>query len=127
MITEVINIKKYKGSDFIYIGRGTPFGNANSHFSGDLTREESIEAYKYDFNQKIKCDVVFKLQVLSLYGKKLGCSCKPFLSCHGDIIKNFLDKIQNIDKEKEMVIYLIKRRYPNIIIKDVLNLKNKRN
>jgi hypothetical protein len=125
-MTEVINVKNYKGTDFIYIGRGTPFGNANSHFSGELTRDESIEAYQYDFNQKIKSEPIFKLQVLSLYGKKLGCSCKPILSCHGDIIKNYLDNINDIEKEKEKVIYLIKKLYPNIIIEDILNFKNNR-
>lgn len=101
MITEVINIKRYKDNDFVYIGRGTPFGNANSHLEGSMTRDDACDAYEYDFNQKIKYDPVFKLQVLSLHGKKLGCSCKPVLRCHGDTIKNYLDNVNNIEEEKE--------------------------
>lgn len=124
MITEVINIKRYKYNDFVYIGRGTPFGNANSHLEGGMTRDEACDAYEYDFNQKIKYDPIFKFQVLMLYGKKLGCSCKPFFRCHGDTIKNYLDNITNIEKEKEKNINLIKRMYPNLTIEDILNFKN---
>jgi hypothetical protein len=45
-----------------------------------LSREDAINAFEYDFNLAIKNDIIFKIQVLSLYGKILGCSCNPFLS-----------------------------------------------
>jgi hypothetical protein len=79
MCTTVINRKKFPKANYIYIGRGTPFGNSNSTMEG-LSREDAINAFEYDFNLAIKNDIIFKIQVLSLYGKILGCSCNPFLS-----------------------------------------------
>lgn len=54
-------------------------------------RELCIELYRVYFNFKIKNDPVFKQAIESLRGKTLGCFCKP-LACHGDIIKEYLDK-----------------------------------
>jgi len=53
-------------------------------------REECIRLYKEYFYKKIEEDKDFKEAVLSLKGKRLGCFCKPE-SCHGDIIKEWLD------------------------------------
>lgn len=48
-----------------------------------------------DFLEKIK-DKEFREKVLKLKNKALGCFCKtkdrPNTSCHGDVIKEFLDK-----------------------------------
>ncbi len=120
MNTIVINRKRYKGNDYIYIGRGTPFGNPNSHLDGFSSREESISAYEYDFYNKIKRDIIFKIQVLSLYGKKLGCSCKP-QACHGDVIKKYLDEIDDIQFEKRRAYNLFLRLHPNEDIRKYLN------
>jgi len=124
MCTKVINRKTYKGNDYIYIGRGTPFGNPNSHLDGFKTREDSINAYQYDFDKKIKTDIIFKIQVLSLHGKILGCSCKP-QKCHGDVIKNYLDSIQNIKQAKRQAYNLYLKFYPDKNVKYFLTfLKN---
>lgn len=56
-------------------------------------REKCIEMYREYFYKKIEEDSAFKEAVLSLRGKTLGCFCKP-LSCHGDIIKEWLDKYE---------------------------------
>jgi hypothetical protein len=123
MSTLVINRKTYQFHDFIYIGRGTPFGNSNSSFDGSLSRDESIAAYKYDFDKKIKRDIIFKIQILSLHDKVLGCSCKP-QNCHGDIIKNYLDSIENIQLEKQKAYNLFKRLHPNTDIRKYLKHLN---
>lgn len=91
MPTRVVNI--YKEPYDIYIGRsgqnkdGT-FGNPFN--SGD--RNKDIESYKTYFYKKIKEDNVFKMKILKLQGKRLGCFCKP-KKCHGDIIADYLDAI----------------------------------
>ena len=90
----------------VYIGRGSVLGNpytldgkksslARLSFP---TREEAINAYKLYFNSMYENDMEFKLTVDGLYEKYnngediyLQCFCKP-LSCHGDYIKEVLEK-----------------------------------
>jgi len=86
--TIVINIKNYPKKDYIYIGRGSPFGNPYV-IGKDGDRDEVIKKYERDFHKKIKNER-FKRAVLSLKGKKLGCFCKPE-KCHGDIIVQYLE------------------------------------
>ena len=93
----------------IYIGRGSAFGNPYSHLDskfGDTikvdTRDEAIQAFRAYFNEKMNptysdeinyfYDNMYKL--LDLAKKQdinLVCYCKP-QPCHGDIIKEWLDK-----------------------------------
>jgi len=87
MGTEVINVKAYKGG-YVYIGRGSPFGNPFS-ITKKESREKVIEKYRTWFYNKLE-DLTFKEKVLALKGKTLGCYCKP-QACHGDIIKEYLD------------------------------------
>jgi hypothetical protein len=89
MTTTLINIKKTKGIKFVYIGRGTPFGNPYTNFSGELTRDEACDNYQYDFDKRIVSDESFRQKVLALYGKTLGCSCLP-KRCHGQTYINYL-------------------------------------
>lgn len=58
---------------------------------GTYGREKCIEMYREYFYKRINNDEVFREAILSLQGKKLGCFCKPYLACHGDIIKEWLD------------------------------------
>jgi hypothetical protein len=88
--TSIINIKTYPKmkKDYVYIGRGSPFGN--SYIIGkDGSRDEVCEKYKKDFYKKIKNER-FRRQVLELKGEKLACHCKPE-KCHGDIIVEYLE------------------------------------
>ena len=87
--TEVINIYKYEGKDYIYIGRGSPFGNPFR--IGKYTREQALEMFRRYFYEIALKDEGYKQKLLALKGKKLGCFCKP-KSCHGDIIKEWLDE-----------------------------------
>jgi hypothetical protein len=95
-MTTVVN--KRTDTYDVYIGRGSPFGNQWTHIKGNTlaqyvvaTREESIAEFKKDFLKRVETDQEFREQVLSLKGKRLGCFCKP-LACHGDVIKEWLDK-----------------------------------
>lgn len=121
MPTTLINIKNKnnKSKSFIYIGRGTVFGNANSHLEGGLSRKQACESYRYDFYKKIKYNYKFKFQVLFLHNKTIGCSCLPMM-CHGSIIKEYLDSIIDIDKEVEAVVKRLMLLYPNLNVNSLL-------
>ena len=87
MKTVVVNIKTDKYD--IYIGRPSEFGNPFV-IGRDGNRDKVINMYKEYFYARIK-DQEFLNRILPLKGKILGCYCKP-LTCHGDIIAEFLDK-----------------------------------
>ena len=97
---EVVN--KYKHtptSKDIYIGRGSIFGNPYSHLPSSkaefkvATREESVEAYKTYFKDKLETDLKFKELVHSIPKDAiLVCFCKP-KDCHGDIIADYLNNL----------------------------------
>lgn len=88
-MTIVVNVRKTPCD--VYIGRGSPFGNPFI-IGKDGTREEVIEKYEKYFYEKIVEDDHFLQQVISLYSKRIGCYCAP-LACHGDIIKQYLERI----------------------------------
>lgn len=99
-ITRVLNIKRetqYKGmksnSSYEYIGRGSYWGNPYSmHENGD-DRDEVIRKFKYDFDHD-KLLNRDKNEVFKLAGKRLGCFCKPE-ACHGDVIADFLNSLDD--------------------------------
>ena len=92
-------------NDF-YIGRGSVLGNPYTHIKDRKTlatfvvgsREEAIELYSDYFDKMYGCNKEFTKEIDDIYerykaGKTvyLGCFCKP-KSCHGDIIKQKLEK-----------------------------------
>lgn len=96
----------------IYIGRGSILGNPYTHngVKSSLaklsfpTRKEAIDAYKMYFKAMYEKDLEFKLTVDAIYEKYkngediyLQCFCKP-LDCHGDYIKEYMEK--RLIKEK---------------------------
>jgi hypothetical protein len=92
-----------KESYDIYIGR-LPNNEYNKwaypkdlreSFAKETKRKVIIEAYEnYLLNNK---DLFKDLHELKY--KTLGCWCKP-KSCHGDILKKYVDKLEEIDKLK---------------------------
>ena len=89
--------------NYIYIGRGSSFGNPYSHLNPDKTkaefkvssRDEAIIKFKEYFLEKL-ADKNFRNELKSLIEIlknhqeiNLVCFCKP-KTCHGDIIKSFL-------------------------------------
>lgn len=88
-MTKVVNLRKEKYD--IYCGRPSIFGNPFI-IGKDGTRTEVINKYKEYFYNKILLDKEFKIEVLKLKNKTLGCFCKP-LKCHLDIIVEYLENI----------------------------------
>lgn len=107
---KVVNKKTYieQGNPYenkqitFYIGRPSIFGNPYSHLFNTLaeykvdTREQAIEKYREYFYNRFRTDDQFKKEVMHLihtyiYHENLIliCWCSP-LSCHGDIIKDFI-------------------------------------
>lgn len=100
---KVVHCKKDKFD--VYIGRPSKWGNPYSYKDGTLsefkvdTREESIkkyEEYLLSNDDLMKC-------LPELKYKTLGCWCKPKKSCHGDIIKKYVDRLEEIDKRKQII------------------------
>jgi hypothetical protein len=95
---EVVNIKNKKCD--VYIGRHQDpekgfWGNPFSHSPETLaefrvaTRKEAIS--KYEQYLLGRPDMIARLHELK--HKKLGCFCKP-KSCHGDILKKYVDELE---------------------------------
>lgn len=104
---EVINTHHLKNKKVgEYIGRGSPLGNPYSHLENTTatfkvaTREEAIENYRIWLREQIKkpnFKVIEELdrlayKAISEGSLKLRCFCAPS-PCHGDVIKEYLEKV----------------------------------
>lgn len=87
----LVNLRIYKGNDVIFIDRRSILGNPYK-ITLTCTREQSIAKYKERFDKLIESSPRFKMAVLGLMGKKIGCWCTP-LACHGDIIIDYLKRM----------------------------------
>lgn len=99
-MTTVVNIKTQKPD--IYIGRGIngviPNPPENGCYGNPFSVEEygrdgCISAFRIYFNGRIEKDEDFRLAVLTLKDKKLGCFCHP-KPCHGDVYVEYLDQVK---------------------------------
>jgi hypothetical protein len=99
--TLVVN-KKLEPCD-VYIGRGSDFGNPFPVHNGEYTLEESLHLYEHHLFDKIMTEPKFKIKIINLEGKKLGCFCKKsrsdskeyetdYTKCHGDVIVKIIEK-----------------------------------
>lgn len=86
--TKVVHCKREPYD--VMIDRTTQFGNRH-YMCSTCTREQSIERFKVDFDERITNDPDFKREVLGLKGLTLGCWCKP-KACHGDVFVEYLEK-----------------------------------
>lgn len=86
MTTKVVN--KYKESYDTYIGRGSKWGNPFV-IGTDGNREQVIAKYKQWITQGNGKHLLNDLH--ELYGKTLGCFCKP-QACHGDVLIELLNE-----------------------------------
>lgn len=95
-----------KGENNYPIYRGSILGNPYTHIKDKKTlasfvvrtREEAIERYKGYFDRMYKGNMPFRFLIDEMYEKYkrgediyLECYCAP-LPCHGDIIKDKLEK-----------------------------------
>ena len=98
-------------NDF-YIGRGSILGNPYSHIKDRKTkaiyeakdRDDAIDKYSHYFDLMYGSNKAFTQAIDEIYEVYrrgddvfLGCFCKP-LRCHGDVIKEKLEK--RLIKEK---------------------------
>lgn len=101
-MTKIVNI--YSDAYDVYIGRpgkGQDGYFGNPHPVGmcyichkSHNRDEAVDIYEKEFNERIKTDPEFKKRILELKDKTLGCFCKSKiykLRCHGDVIVSYLD------------------------------------
>jgi len=122
-VIKVINLKHepphQRDGIYFYIGRdrygnilGNPFTSIKTNHNLALyvcnSREESIEKYREYFHTEIQTNQELRSKILEIYrlyeqGETiyLGCFCKP-LSCHGDIIKEFIEKTFLTNQEKNV-------------------------
>ena len=95
MQTVVVNINKENFD--VYIGRAGR--GEDGYFSNPfrighgISREDAVKRFQSYFTDRIEKDSEFKRRVLALQGKRLGCFCKPKV-CHGDVIANWLNKME---------------------------------
>jgi hypothetical protein len=96
--TKVINIRyEERGENFVYIGRGSKWGNPFTHLKGETkakfkvkSREEAIA--KYEEWIRKQPDLLNSLHELK--GKRLGCYCRP-AHCHGDVLVQLIEEIED--------------------------------
>ena len=101
--TRVVNIRKE--SYDVYIGRA---GHGKDGYFGNPFRLEAtmakggtLDCYRKYFYHRLSTDEEFRRRIGELQGKALGCFCKPN-PCHGDIIKEYLDRMEG--RTDEIVI-----------------------
>ncbi|AUE22841.1 hypothetical protein Ah1_00323 [Aeromonas phage Ah1] len=90
-------VNKYKMEFDVDIQRGTIWGNPHK----DGTRTENIEQFKNHLKDQIRRGNITKEMLLSLHGKRLGCTCSP-LPCHGDIIAVLVNKLAGTHTELDI-------------------------
>tara|TARA_R110000772_G_scaffold20466_5_gene57020 strand:+ start:163251 stop:163562 length:312 start_codon:yes stop_codon:yes gene_type:complete len=95
MKIEIINIKDYEDTNYIYIGRpdkyGNPFSSKDSNIATNVqSKEESLNLFREHLNQNpdLIDDLIKDLKDNKV--SKLGCWCFP-KKCHGDI---YIEKIK---------------------------------
>jgi Domain of unknown function (DUF4326) len=88
----------------IYCGRPSKWGNPYSHKEGTLaefkvdTRDEAVDAYEsYLLSNKELMDSLPELMY-----KKISCWCFP-KKCHCDILKKYVDRLEDADKRKKLL------------------------
>jgi hypothetical protein len=86
LVTNVrfLNQNWRNNSAYVFIGRGTVFGNPKP-LTCEIDRESNLAEYKIYVEERVKHDSQFREALQKLYGKILVCFCKP-KQCHGDIL-----------------------------------------
>ena len=85
-----VNIKKENYD--IYIGRGSKWGNPFIMKNNSIEERNRVcDAYEKWFWTTNLID-----SISELYGKRLGCFCKP-ARCHGDFLANLANGYETYD------------------------------
>lgn len=110
-----LRVETHNGPNSFYIGRGSILGNPYTHIKDRKTkaiyevkdRDEAIDRYSDYFDLMYGSNIAYTKAIDEIYDiyksgndVYLGCFCKP-LRCHGDIIKEKLEKRLIREKIKE--------------------------
>ena len=110
-------VETHKGNNNFYIGRGSALGNPYTHITDKKTkaiyqakdRDDAIEKYSHYFDIMYGSNIAFTKAVDEIYevyksGEDvyLECYCSP-LRCHGDVIKEKLEKRLLKEKISELM------------------------
>lgn len=99
----------------VYVGRGSgkrsmgevPIGKrgwlGNPHTVASYGRENCIEMFRVDFEERLRSDEEFREAVRELAGQTLGCYCQRLEddepACHGEVIAEWADRLDEEDGE----------------------------
>jgi hypothetical protein len=86
--TTVVSMR-YDTAD-LYCGRGMPLGNPYM-IGKNGNRAGVIKLFAADFLRALDRDPEFRVYCLSLFGKRLGCHCKP-KACHLDPVADWINQ-----------------------------------
>lgn len=92
-MTTVININHTAAMDYVYIGRGSIWGNPYK-IGRDGTREQVIEKYRVHIVKRLLIEEGLVDELMKLDGQTLGCYCKPE-SCHGDVLVEIIEELKD--------------------------------
>jgi|APHM01.1.fsa_nt_gi hypothetical protein len=100
----------------VYVGRGdgsrdmteTPVGVrgwlGNPYPADEFGREECIEMFRRDFEQRLNEDPGFRSAVADLSGQVLGCWCQRLdedsPACHAEVIAEWADRLADEEVEE---------------------------
>lgn len=87
-------VNRYKTKEYDeYIGRGSRWGN-EFIIGVHGTRDEVIEKYRVQMDEKLVKGLVTEEDLLSLANKRIACFCAP-QHCHGDVIADLVQLLIN--------------------------------
>lgn len=93
----VVNLRTYKGDDYVLVDRRTIFGNPYPigkvcKRCGELHKNggDTLDCYEDYLMDKLNNDPSFRAEVTKLSGKKLACWCVPG-PCHAQILEHYAD------------------------------------
>lgn len=111
--TEVAMFRGYYPDtrDSVYVGRGAEKAHINNTEIGERgwlgnpyplnderTREEVVEQYRRDFEQRLQKDAAFRDAVRDLAGSVLLCWCQEYGAdapkCHAEVIAEHADRLR---------------------------------
>ena len=72
------------------VDRGWLGNSAKIEGPGKLARAKALADFRVEFYERVTTDPAYKMAVLALKGKRVGCHCHP-LSCHLDIVADFVN------------------------------------
>lgn len=101
----IVNVKttKLAKTEYMYCGRGTPWGNEYSHLPNSqalhkvASREEAVAQYYFDLRNRLRDGQGLRAAIQELEGQVLGCYCAPKL-CHCATLAYFANNPINLGR-----------------------------